>query len=265
MATLKTAMVTGATGAIGEAIARSIAERQEFEVVLAVRDPDRGEAAAQRIRGATGNDAVRVELVDLASRRSIEALRERWSGPLAVLVNNAAVAPRRREVTDEGIERQLAVNVLGYVRMVDAFRDRLTGPGTRVVNVASYWAGDLVLDDLQFERRRYDNGTAYRQSKQANRMMTVVQAEALAGAGIAVSCCHPGDVSSTLSRALGFGGFETPDQAAETPAWLATLSEMPTGRYFSGCREERCSFAGDRGAVEALAERLQTIEHAARG
>ena len=47
----------------------------------------------------------------------------------------------------------------------------------RVINVASYWAGDLDVDDLEFKRRRYNNGTAYRQSKQANRMLTAAFAE----------------------------------------------------------------------------------------
>jgi len=44
--------------------------------------------------------------------------------------------------------------------------------GARVVNVASEYAGSLDLTDLQFEKRQYDETAAYKQSKQANRMIT---------------------------------------------------------------------------------------------
>ena len=126
-------------------------------------------------------------------------------------VNNAATTPRRREETPEGIELQFATNVLGYFWMMTAFRGHLVDSApARVVNVASYWAGGLDLGDLEFERRRYDNDAAYRQSKQADRMLSVAFAERLRDAGVTANACHPEDVVSTLSRNLGFGGHETP-------------------------------------------------------
>ena len=171
------------------------------------------------------------------------------------LVNNAAVPPRRREETPEGIELQFATNVLGYFWMITAFREHLRESApARVVNVASYWAGGLDLKDLEFQRRPYDNDAAYRQSKQADRMLTVAFADRLKGTGVTVNACHPGDVASTLSRSLGFGGHELPDQAAITPVWLATeaIGAVATGSYFEGQREVRCPFGADRDAVEAL-------------
>jgi NAD(P)-dependent dehydrogenase (short-subunit alcohol dehydrogenase family) len=90
------------------------------------------------------------------------------------------------------------------------------------VNVASYWAGGLDLGDLEFKRRPYDNDQAYRQSKQADRMLSVAFAERLREHRVWVNACHPGDVRSRLSANLGFGGHETPEQGAATPVWLAT-------------------------------------------
>jgi NAD(P)-dependent dehydrogenase (short-subunit alcohol dehydrogenase family) len=126
----------------------------------------------------------------------------------------------------------------------------------RVINVASYWAGDLDLADLEFKRRRYNNGTAYRQSKQANRMLTVAFAARLKQYGVTVNACHPGDVNSRLSNDLGFGGHTTPDEGAETPVWLATapVGQRETGKYFEQRRETRCHFGEDTAAVEALYE-----------
>ena len=249
------ALVTGATGAIGKAIATRIAQHPGFEVVLICRDAAKAETATRDIRQRTGNERVRFELADLGRRASIEALAKRLSGPVQVLVNNAAITPRRREETPEGIERQLATNVLGYFWMIAAFRDHLSRSApARVVNVASYWAGGLDLNDLEFKRRRYDNDAAYRQSKQADRMLTVAFAERLLDTGIFVNACHPGDVLSELSRSLGFGGHESPDQGADTPAWLATedIGAAVTGKYFEHRRQSPCRFAADRAAVEEL-------------
>ena len=257
----RVALVSGATGAIGRAIAEGIAARPDYEVVLLCRDPAKAQSAVADIRRRTGNARVRYEIVDVARPASIAALAGRWEGPAHVLVNNAATTPRQREETPEGIELQLATNVLGYFWLIRAFRDRLSRSApARVVNVASYWAGGLDLGDLELKRRRYDNDAAYRQSKQADRMLTVAFAQRLEDAGVTVNACHPGDVVSTLSRRLGFGGHETPQQAADTPVWLATeaVGSRETGKYFEHRRELYCPFGADRDAVEALYRACET-------
>ncbi len=249
------AFVTGATGAIGAAIAKGIAEQPNYRVVLVARNEAKAKRTVKEISEATGNQGIRYQLCDLSRRQEIYALAERWQGRLDVLVNNAAVTPRRRKETPEGIELQFATNMLGYFWMIRAFKEHLKRSApARVVNVASYWAGDLDIDDLEFERRPYRNGTAYRQSKQADRMLTAGFAQRLKPDGITVNACHPGDVNSTLSNNLGFGGSETPEQGAATPVWLATSSTggEKTGKYFAHKREERDRFTEDEAAVEAL-------------
>jgi NAD(P)-dependent dehydrogenase (short-subunit alcohol dehydrogenase family) len=248
-------LVTGATGAIGKAIARQIAEKQGYEVVLAARNEAKARQVVSEIIHSTGNDQVRYELVDLSRLASIRALAERWQGPLHVLINNAGATPHSRTETPEGIELQFATNVLGYFWLTQVFSDRLKRSApARVINVASYYAGDLDLDDLEFKRRRYSNGRAYRQSKQANRMLTVALAERLKAFDISVNACHPGDVSSRLSNNLGFVGYRTPDQAARTPVWLVTdsIGQQKTGKFFDDRRAVRCRFGEDKQAVEAL-------------
>ena len=126
----------------------------------------------------------------------------------------------------------------------------------RVINVASYWAGDLDVSDPEFKRRRYNNHTAYRQSKQANRMLSAAFAERLQVAGVMVNACHPGDVNSQLSNDLGFGGSQSPDQGADTPIWLATSPEVAgiTGKYFEHRKEVICPFGSNREASRQLFE-----------
>jgi NAD(P)-dependent dehydrogenase (short-subunit alcohol dehydrogenase family) len=250
-------LVSGATGVIGGAIARELAATPSYEVVLVARDERRAKKAVETIRRDSGNDDVRFVLADVCRRDSIQALADSWDGPLHVLVNDAGVAPRKRETTPEGIELTFATNVLGYLWMTEAFAPHLERSApARIVNVASYWAGELELDDLEFQRRRFDNHTAYRQSKQANRMLTVALAERLANRGITVNACHPGDPSSVLSRNLGFGGSQSPEDAARTPVMLAReeLGADTTGRYFEHGRQARCQFAADKEAIARLYE-----------
>jgi NAD(P)-dependent dehydrogenase (short-subunit alcohol dehydrogenase family) len=249
------ALISGATGAIGNAIARALAATPDYALVLVARDAERAARAADAIRRESGNPDVLFLLADLSRRHSIQALADDWQGPLHVLVNDAGVAPRRRETTPEGIELTFATNVLGYLWMTQAFAPHLERSApARIVNVASYWAGELELDDLEFRRRKFDNHTAYRQSKQANRMLTVALADSLAKRGITVNACHPGDPASALSRNLGFSGSQTPEDAARTPVMLARgeLGAGNTGRYFEHGREARCGFAQNKEGIARL-------------
>ena len=254
-------LVTGATGAIGQAIARQLAQQTNHRVVLLARNEAKAQAAVDSIRRATGNSNLSYELTDVSRRVEIEALAQRWTGPLQVLVNNAAVTPRSRQETPEGIELQWATNVLGYLWLTQAFTPILQQSApARVVNVASYWAGDLDLTDVEFKRRPYRNGPAYRQSKQANRMLTVALAERLAPLNISVNACHPGDVNSSLSNNLGFGGSQSSDEGARTPVWLATdpIGQEMTGQYFEQRRPTACQFAADRAVIERLDQLCRT-------
>ncbi len=252
MGSSQTALVTGATGAIGRAIVRRIATESDYRVVLVCRDRGRAQEAVEDIRAAGGRD-VDFVLADLARPRQVMELGRNWSGPVRLLVNNAAVTSLRRQETPEGVEEQFATNVLGYFWMIQAFAPHLV-TGARVVNVASYWAGGLDLDDLEFHRRHYDNDRAYRQSKQADRMLSKAFAERLRDGGIAVNACHPGDVHSTLSHNLGFGGSQTPAEGADTPVWLGLSAEAEglSGAYFECRRPVRCAFGSDREGVKAL-------------
>ena len=215
------AIVTGATGAIGKAIARQLASRG-YQVIIVARNEHKAKLTVREIIRVTTNPNVRYEIADISRRKEIQDLAEHWNGPLHVLINNAAVTPRSRQETSEGIELQFATNVLGYFQMTQAFNDILQRSApARIVDVSSYWAGGLDISDLEFKRRNYSNGAAYRQSKQANRMLAVAWAERLKDDGICINVCHPGDVNSILSNNLGFGGSESPEQGAATPVWLA--------------------------------------------
>ena len=85
-------------------------------------------------------------------------------------------------------------------------------------------------------------------------MLSAAFAERLSDHGIRVNACHPGDVNSTLSNNLGFGGHQSPEEGADTPVWLAIGSARTetTGCYFENRRAVPCSFSKDRNMVERL-------------
>jgi retinol dehydrogenase 12 len=252
----KTSLVTGATGAIGKALARQMAAK-DFRVTIVGRNESKAAKTVEEIKNLTGNSAVDFLIADISRKSEIEKIAKEWNKPLHVLINNAACTPRSREETPEGIEMQFATNVLGYFWMINYFVPYLKmGTSSRIVNVASYWAGDLDMNDPEFRCRRYNNNTAYRQSKQANRMLTAAFAEMLKNDNITVNAAHPGDVNSVLSNNLGFGGHESPDKGADTPFWIATAQELEgiTGKYFEYRHETPCRFSKNKSEIQRLFE-----------
>lgn len=255
--TEKTILLTGGTGAIGMGIANLIAADKNNKLVLLVRNPEKAKSAVYELINSSRNPNISFIVADLSVKSQIQSVAAKWRSPLNVLINNAAITPRRRIETIDGIEMQFACNVLAYFWMIQSFAPFLKQSGSsRIVNIASYWAGGLDLTDLEFKQRQYDNDTAYRQSKQANRMLTVAFAKLLKSDGITVNTCHPGDVNSYLSNQLGFGGHESPEQGAATPVWLATSKDIEgiTGGYFEHLQQKICQFGHDQQSIDRLFE-----------
>jgi len=253
---MKTALITGATGAIGNAIINKMAQKG-YKIVLVARNESKAGRLIEQQKKETGNKQIILLLADLSRKHEIAAIADDWTEPVDVLINNAAVTPRSRKETPEGIELQFATNVLGYFWMMQYFLPHLKkADASRIVNVASYWAGNPDINDLEFKGRHYNNDTAYRQSKQADRMLTVAFANRLKDTNMTVNACHPGDVRSTLATNLGYGGHESPGQGAATPVWLASSQEVEgvSGKYFEHLQGTNCQFSQDQNAIETLFE-----------
>ncbi|HEY3122065.1 MAG TPA: SDR family oxidoreductase [Vicinamibacteria bacterium] len=247
----RTCLVTGANAGIGKEIARGLA-RLGGRVVLACRSGERGEAARQEIARTTGNWEVDLLIVDVSSQSSLRAaaqtLAERHPG-LHVLVNNAGIFSRERRESVDGIELTWATNVLGYFLLTELLLERVRASApARIVNVASELAGGLDLEDVEFERRRYDATAAYSQSKQADRTFTWALDRRLRGSGVTANAMHPGAVDTRLLRqAFGSMRGRTPEEGADTAVWLASSPEVEgvSGRWWVDRRERRCRFRNE--------------------
>jgi NAD(P)-dependent dehydrogenase (short-subunit alcohol dehydrogenase family) len=264
---LRTCLVTGANSGIGKEAARALASRGD-RVILACRDPHRGEAARKEIAETTGNPAVELGIVDLGRQSSIREFARQFlesHRKLHVLVNNAGMWANRRRETPDGIEETWAVNVLGYFLLTELLLGRLRESApARIVNVASQLAGDLDLEDVEFRRRSYSGVSAYSQSKQANRMLTWALARRLEGTGVTANAMHPGGVNTPLfAKGGGLLGMaasvyakvsaKSPEEGADTVIWLACDPEVEgkSGEFWIDRQKVRCRFR-DPAAEERL-------------
>ncbi len=254
----KTIVITGPTSGIGREIAKGLAQ-QGAALVLGCRDFKAGTALAGELQDL-GAAAVDVIQVDCASRRSIEAFAKvvlERHPRLDVLVNNAGVSRGTLPwgKSPDGIELTFGTNVMGYFLMTRSLLPRLVESApARIVNVASTFASDLDLDDLQFQRRPWDSMKAYAQSKACDRMLTWAFARRLSGRGVTANAMAPGLIADTglyrdapgdlRSMLRQRGGGRTAADGADTAIWLAVSPDVEgvTGKLFENRKEIPCSF-----------------------
>ncbi|MDQ3887172.1 MAG: oxidoreductase [Actinomycetota bacterium] len=198
----RTALVTGANSGLGRQTATVLA-RRGATVLMGCRDPERGRLALEQVQAGGSASLVILDLADLASvRRAAAEVRKRTGDALDVLVNNAGVmaTPRRRTV--DGFELQIGTNHLGHAALTWLLAPALR-PGARVVTLSSlsHRSGGLEVDDLNFERRRYNPITAYSASKLANLLFALeLDRRARAtGRDLVSVAAHPGLTDTELT------------------------------------------------------------------
>jgi NAD(P)-dependent dehydrogenase (short-subunit alcohol dehydrogenase family) len=193
----RTVIVTGANSGLGAVTARELA-RVGAQVILAVRNTGRGEAAA---RDMTGD--VEVRRLDLGELASVRQFAD-GVDTVDVLINNAGVMAIPHGTTADGFETQIGTNHLGHFALTNLLLPKLTD---RVVTVSSllHWMGYISLRDLNWTSRPYSAWVAYGQSKLANLMFTSELQRRLEAAGspLRALAAHPGYSRTNLQGHSG--------------------------------------------------------------
>lgn len=190
-------IVTGANSGLGLITARELA-RVGASVVLAVRNTDKGDAAA-----ATMTGDVTVRPLDLQDLASVRAFAEQTDA-VDVLVNNAGIMAVPYAQTADGFESQIGTNHLGHFALTNLLLPKITD---RVVTVSSmmHLLGVISLKDLNWKSRPYSAWLAYGQSKLANLLFTSELHRKLTAAGspVLAVAAHPGYSATNLQGQTG--------------------------------------------------------------
>ncbi len=232
MAKQRVALVTGANRGLGLEISRQLAAAG-LRVVTAARELRPAEKAAAAMPDGLGVP-LRLDVRD--TRRIPVAVAEVLDelGRIDVLVNNAGVlidATESISAVPEGVVRDtLATNVFGPLLMIQAVLPTMRRQNYgRIVNMASTLGSFADITDPDSPYAAV-NSPAYRLSKGALNLLTVLAARELAGEDILVNSACPGWVRTDM------GSDRAPvavEDGADTPVWLATLpSGGPTGAFF---------------------------------
>ncbi|MEA2201343.1 MAG: hypothetical protein QOI89_1939 [Solirubrobacteraceae bacterium] len=235
----RSVIVTGANSGIGRAAAGAFAG-VGARVVLAVRDLDKGRAAAAAMPGEP-----EVRRLDLASLASVREFAAAWEGDVDLLINNAGVMAPPLTRTADGFELQFGTNHLGHFALTNLLLDHVTG---RVVTVSStgHRMGRIDFDDLNWERKPYRAWRAYGQSKLANLLFTAELQRRLTAAGSSVlaTAAHPGYASTNLQfhsqrrlfdliGAVGNRLLAQDGEGGALPTIYAAVADIP-GNSFAG-------------------------------
>ena len=221
-------VVSGGSSGIGLETARRLVTAGAH-VVLAVRNPQKGETVAEPMRASlTGSVEVRrIDVADLSSVRAFAA----EVGPVDVLVNNAGILGVPFARTVDGFETQLATNHLGHFALANLLLPRLTDRVV-VVGSQSHRDGELDLTDLDWARRGYRPYAAYATSKQANLLFLGELQRRLteAGSTLRATGAHPGYTSTAIQSGTGNPAFTwlagIGNRLLGMPAWQGALPTL---------------------------------------
>lgn len=291
----KTAIVTGASGGLGEETARALASKGAA-VTIAARDTTRAQAAADKITASTGNAQIDVGELELDKPASVRAFAQTWlasHGPLNLLINNAGVMACPLTRTAEGWEMQFATNHLGHFLLTCLLSPALiAGAPARVVNLSSggHNFAPVDFDDIHFNAREYNKFASYGQSKTANILFSIELDRRLKDRGVRTNAVHPGVIQTDLGRHMSEEDIEglinnrpagsSPMVFKEIPAgaatsvWAATAPELEGvgGQYALDCHlvEASNTDSGTDGWAawaqgEELAQRLWQVSEETLG
>jgi NAD(P)-dependent dehydrogenase (short-subunit alcohol dehydrogenase family) len=221
---MTTTLITGANKGLGREAARRLLA-DGHDVWVAARDPDRGRATA----GALG---ARFVLLDVTDDASVAAAVEHVAaeGGLDVLVNNAGIVGGRKpvaELTAQDVEHVFATNVLGIVRVTQAFVPLLERSANPVVVNVSSGMGSLAITTDPSRLESTIVALAYPASKAAVNMLTTQYAKALPG--MRVNAVDPGYTATDFNDNRG---TQTVEEGAEVIVRMAKLDASgPTGTF----------------------------------
>ena len=202
----KRVIITGANSGLGKESAFALA-KLGAEIVLAVRDINKGQSVKNQILNQTPSAVIEVAALDLMDLDSVRKFAASQSTkPIDVLLNNAGIMAVPFEKTKDGFESQMGTNHLGHFLLTELLFDAISkGSNPRIVNVSSsaHRLGKLKtgdINELNVSKENYSPWTVYGNSKLVNLLFTneLVRRLKLVNSNITVAVAHPGYANTNL-------------------------------------------------------------------
>jgi short-subunit dehydrogenase len=215
----RTAVVTGAGGGIGRAVAVSLARRR-CNLALADINEAGMDGTAELARGyGVHVTRHRLDVADRAAVAGLPALVAAEHSGVNLLVNNAGVAlgGTFEQVSEEDFEWLFDINFWGVVRMTRAFLPALRASGdARVVNLSSTYG--LIAPPEQ---------AAYAASKFAVRGFSEALRHELEGSCVGVTVVHPGGVATSIAENARVPAGVSPEEVERRRERARKLLRLP--------------------------------------
>lgn len=213
------ALVTGAGGGIGRALAVVLAERGMHLALADINET--GLTATARLVESSGR-RVTTHALDVSNRAAVAAfpaaIRDAHGG-LDVVVNNAGVAVGGtfEQVSEADFDWLMSINFFGVVAMTRAFLPMLhRSPAARIVNMSSIFG--VIATPGQ---------TAYTASKFAVRGFSESLRHELEGTSVGVTTVHPGGVSTSIAASARIPAGVPADEAERQKKSFAAALRLP--------------------------------------
>lgn len=254
----RVAVITGAGGGIGRAIALSLARRGCH---LALCDIDVAGLAVTIERVRDTNIHATCHRLDVADREAVADLPGRIAaehGRADLLVNNAGVAlgGRFEQVSEADFDWLFAINFFGVVRMTRAFLPMLrASDDARILNLSSLFG--IIAPPGQ---------AAYAASKFAVRGFSQALRHELAGTSVGITVAHPGGVRTGIARNARRPAAADPQEAAREAARferLLSLSPERAGETIVAAAERRRAriLVGRDAKLASIVERIMPVSY----
>ena len=265
------AVITGANDGIGLETAKGLAKLGYNQTWLC-RNLDKANKASKDILlhfPMLSINIIQVDLASLASVRNAALQVIALEQEIDVLLCNAGGTFSHYTLTEDGVEKTMAVNHLSHFLLCHLLLEHLN-PKARIVHVSSRanLKGKLSLEELKQCTAegdpKYYIMAAYRRSKLANVVYTKHSAELWSSRGITVNCLHPGVVKTKIGHksdrwfhqyawALlsNLQGISIED-GAKTSIYLASNPQVTsiTGQYFDSCKVVKANPISDDPSIQ---------------